>query len=493
MQSGHFLNAKSGMKMFDGPLTVAIAGASGDLARRKIVPAFFSLFCQGFLPDKFNLIGFARTELDDDSFRNMLRENLACRYSPPASCHELMDGFLSRCFYVQGLYDSRASFLDMYSRLREIEGGADCCRLFYLAVPPSVFAGLSDALAGSGLVACGREYPWTRVVIEKPFGDDRNSSDRLAAMLARVFTEDQLYRIDHYLGKELVQNLLVLRFANVTFEPVWNRHFIRAVHIDWREAQKVGARGRYFDSYGIIRDVVQNHLLQILALTVMDEPNRMDAAGIREAKTRALKAIEPADIHDAVLGQYGGYRLEPGVDAQSQTATFAGVGLKMTCERWRGVPILVTAGKAMDRSLTEVRILFRPAAGGKFCGRSGCPPANRMVIRVQPAEAIWLDVIMKRPGLDVALESRPLDLQYSEAFARTIPDAYERLLLDVLNGDKSLFISLDELSAAWDVFTPLLHEIDRSKAAPETYAIGSSGPASMKGLADRYGIPWPAV
>ncbi len=479
------------MNLPDHPVTVVVAGASGDLAKRKIFPAFFSLFCRNLLPRDFFVVGFARTAMSDDVFRSGLRSHLSCRYSPPSSCGRLMDEFLGRCFYVSGSYDSREAFLDLYQKLKKIEACVDACRIFYLAVPPSVFSAISHALAGSGLVACGRDVPWTRVVVEKPFGEDRRSSDELVRMLAAVFAEDQLYRIDHYLGKEVVQNLLVLRFANLIFEPVWNSKYVRCVHIDWREKAGAGGRAGYFDSYGIIRDVMQNHLLQILALTAMDEPGRMDADGIRAAKSSVLRSVAPALLGDTVLGQYQGYRQEAGVAPDSMTPTFAATVLHLNNDRWRGVPFLISAGKALNANLTEVRICFRPVAERRFCTATGCPEPNRIRIRVQPDEAIYVDIVTKRPGLEVSFDAKPMDLIYREAFKDVIPDAYERLLLDVIAGDRSLFISVDELSASWDVFTPLLDEIHDRALAPDLYERGGVGPASARMLAERHGVEWP--
>jgi glucose-6-phosphate 1-dehydrogenase len=337
-------------------------------------------------------------------------------------------------------------------------------------------------------------------VIEKPFGHDRESSDALTAAMARVFEEEQIYRIDHYLGKEVIQNLLVLRFANLIFEPIWNRNYIRNVQITWKENLTIEGRGGYFDGSGIIRDVMQNHLLQILSLVAMEPPPRLDATHIRNSKVNTLLCVPPPDIADVVLGQYTGttrngltvpgYREDPSVPSDSRTATYAATALQVLNARWDGVPFLVRAGKGLDGRMTEIRIQFREIPGRMFA--SSMPSPNALVIRVQPDEAIYFRIVSKVPGLDLLLEPRDLDLQYKTAFTQLIPDAYEDLLLDVIRGEKSLFIREDELAAAWDVFTPVLHRIEREGAEPHAYEFGTTGPRAARDLVARYGVNWDA-
>jgi len=467
-------------------LTIVVVGGSGDLAQRKIFPALFALYCQGHLPGGFNIVGFARSSFTHEAFRAKITEHLTCRYTPGESCADRMNEFLARCHYVSGQYGSRDSFLDLYELMRELEGGGATERMYYLAIPPSVFLEVAHAIGGAGLVSCTTDKPWSRVVIEKPFGRDRQSSDLLTLEMSRVFTESQTYRIDHYLGKEVIQNLMVLRFANLVFEPVWNNRFVESVQISWKEELGVEGRGGYFDRYGIIRDVVQNHMLQILALVAMEPPERLDPVHIAEEKVKVLKDIPPVGIDDVVLGQYTGgaregrrlpgYTDDESVPASSITPTFAASRLQINNDRWEGVPFVIAAGKALDDRMNEIRVRFRGVPGSMFCEPTGCPQANEMVIRVQPDEAILLRVVNKVPGMGMAIESRDLDLQYKTAFDEIIPDAYESLLMDVLEGDKSLFIRSDELGAAWDIFTPVLHEIDERRREPEPYEFGSSGP-----------------
>ncbi len=482
------------------PLSIVIVGASGDLAQRKILPALFALFCQDYLPERWNIFGFSRTAMSTEAFREKARENLACRYVPQQSCAEWMDRFLARCHYVSGQYDSPGSFLDLFAALHPLEGGRPANRMYYLAIPPSVFLSVAHALGGAGLIGCEGDGRWSRVVIEKPFGWDRESSDRMATDLARVFTEDQIYRIDHYLGKEIVQNLMVLRFANTVFHPLWSRETIESVQISWKENIGIGNRGGYFDSFGIIRDVMQNHLVQILALLAMEEPARFDPQHVRDEKVKALRAVPPLTLDQLVVGQYAGkekdgirlpaYTEEPGVPRDSITPTYAAAALRVENERWRGVPFLVRAGKALDQRLSEIRILFRGGKKDIFADQLPVLPQNQLVIRVQPDEAIYFRIVNKVPGLKLHLEESDLNLRYQSAFKQNIPDAYECLLLDALEGDKSLFIRSDELAASWDIFTPALHALEQRRVRPDPYRFGSPGPESAARLAEKCGARW---
>lgn len=485
----------------DSPeLAVVVVGASGHLARTKIYPALFALYCQGFLPRRFHVFGFARSAMESDAFREMLTGNLTCRYAPGESCADRMSEFLARCEYVQGSYDSRDSFLDLHGVMRNHLGHA-CNILFYLAIPPQVFLPASRALGEAGFIRCGDAEPWSRVVIEKPFGRDRQSSDELTREMSRIFTEQQTYRIDHYLGKEVIQNLLILRFANLVFEPVWNRNYIKGIQITWKENLTIEGRGGYFEEFGIIRDVMQNHLMQILALAAMEPPVRLDSQSIRDEKVKVLRCIEPATEEDVVIGQYEGthrgglvvpgYREDPSVAPDSITATYAATALRVRSPRWDGVPFLMRAGKGLDGRMTELRILFKDVPGFMF-GKGGPPlQSNQLVIRIQPDESINLVINNKVPGMALAMEPRTLDLQYRSAFSGTlIPDAYESLILDVIEGDKSLFIRNDELEASWDIFTPVLGVLEGRRTRPDPYEFGTAGPVAAAVLAERHGLTW---
>ena len=480
------------------PLNVILVGASGDLAQRKVLPALFSLFAQRLLPANMHIFGFARSALTDAEFRARTAERLMCRYTPEAhECATLTEQFLARCHYVAGEYSAPESFLDLADRIRQISGGLAGNRLFYLATPPSVFLDVARAIGNSGLVTCDDSESWTRIVIEKPFGRDRASSDELVTEFGRVFSNDQTYRIDHYLGKEVIQNLLVLRFANRIFEPIWNRNFIRQVRIVWKETLDIGNRAGYFDGFGIIRDVMQNHLMQMLALTAMEQPDSLAATPIRDEKVQVLRAVRPLGLDDLVLGQYTApvgdaagrksYQSENGVAPNSRTPTYAAAVLRVNNSRWKGVPFVLECGKALDEQLAEICIQFHDIPRNIFARELPELPANELVIRVQPDEAIFLRVVNKAPGLKMQLEATELNLRYRTAFAGVIPEAYESLLLDVVAGERSLFIRADELAASWDIFDRVLHEIDDRQIVPEPYAQGSRGPAGVARLNQRTG------
>ena len=467
-------------------LNIIVLGASGDLARKKIFPALFSLFCQNLLPENTKFFGFSRSAYTHEEFRTKITKDLTCRYTPGESCETNMEQFLSNCFYQSGNYDSCNAFQALYELMRE-EGDPDASRLFYYAIPPSIFGAVTKAIGEAGLVFSSDESGvWSRTVIEKPFGRDRASSDKLTEELSQVFTEDQIYRIDHYLGKEMVQNIQITRFANEIFKPLWNAQHIARVNIVWSEDIGVEGRGGYFDNYGIIRDVIQNHLLQILALVAMNEPVSLAANHIRDQKVELLRCIKTISESDVVIGQYTAgevngrqveaYRDDPTVADDSITPTFAKVDLMIDNDRWRGVPFTISAGKGMSKKISEIQIKFRASDANIFCATGVCPPPNELIIRIQPNEGIHLNIVNKRPGVKLEFHTEKLDLSYSEAYhGEIIPEAYESLILDVVRGEKALFIRKDELEVAWDIFTPLLHALEEKKVEPIPYEFGTDG------------------
>lgn len=475
-------------KKEQAPLCITVIGASGDLARKKIYPALFSLDSQGLLPENTFFFGLSRTEYSDASFRQKLMENLTCRYVPEESCEAKMQSFLSRCFYQPGAYDETDSFLSLYQRMREQEdavaGAMQANRMFYMAIPPFLFLKVARSIGDAGLVQCCENdgAGWSRVVIEKPFGKDRASSDALVEQMGQVFSEEQTYRIDHYLGKELIQNLMVLRFANRFFEPLWNCQHIEAVDITFKEDFGVTGRVGYFDQYGIIRDVMQNHLLQALALLAMEPPARYGAREIRDAKVEVLSCVETLQASDFRLGQYvagkdqPGYKDDPDIPDDSITPTYAAVTMKVHNDRWEGVPFRISAGKALDERLTEIAIHFRPFEHSLFPGSLGGIQPNALIVRVQPDAGLFLRVNTKAPAQKLEIVQRDLNLLYKTAFDSVVPEAYESLLLDVIQGDKSLFIRADELEVAWDLFTPALHEMEQKGMQPRSYAFGTVDP-----------------
>ncbi|KAJ4844625.1 Glucose-6-phosphate 1-dehydrogenase 1, chloroplastic [Turnera subulata] len=480
-------------------LSITVVGASGDLAKKKIFPALFALYYEDWLPKDFTVFGYARTMLTDEELRNMISRTLTCRIDQRANCEDKMNQFLKRCFYHAGQYDSEEDFRELDKKLKEKEAGKLSNRLFYLSVPPNIFV---DVVRGASLRASS-VYGWTRVIVEKPFGRDSESSGELTRCLKQYLSEDQIFRIDHYLGKELVENLSVLRFSNLVFEPLWSRTCIRNVQLIFSEDFGTEGRGGYFDNYGIIRDIMQNHLLQILALFAMESPVSLDAEDIRNEKVKVLRSMKKLELEDVIIGQYKGhnkggksypgYTDDPTVPNDSLTPTFAAAALFINNARWDGVPFLMKAGKALHTRRAEIRVQFRHVPGNLYRQNFGThldKATNELVLRVQPDEAIYLKINNKVPGLEMRLDRSDLNLLYRARYPREIPDAYERLLLDAIEGERRLFIRSDELDAAWSLFTPMLNELEYKKIAPELYPYGSRGPVGAHYLAAKYNVRW---
>lgn len=484
-------------------LSICVIGASGDLAKKKIFPALFALYIEGMLPENFAVYGYARSKLTDENFRDLIASNLTCRINPDAEaslCSDDMENFLARCQYVAGQYDSLEDFSHLNEEMLLSEKQfprAD--RVFYLSIPPNIFT----AVAANASTAASSCTGWTRFIVEKPFGRDLNSFRALSRDLYEHLKEEQIYRIDHYLGKELIEDLTVLRFSNLVFQPLWSRQYIRSVQVIFSENFGTEGRGGYFDRYGIIRDVIQNHLLQILALFAMEAPSSLSAEDIRDEKVKVLKNMAPVQLDDVVLGQYRsrttrgttlpGYLDDPTVPAGSLTATFAAVAVRIDNPRWDGVPFLLKAGKALHSRCAEIRVQFRHVPGNLYRNKLGVDldrATNELVIRIQPDEAIYLKINNKVPGLGLRVDTTRLDLSYSHKYDALLPDAYERLILDCINGDRRLFIRADELEVAWEKFTPVLEEIESRKVQPELYPYGSRGPLGAHYLAAKYGVRW---
>jgi len=490
-----------------GRCVVVILGIGGDLARRKLLPALFHLFLDGGMPDEFAIIGVERGDAStDEAVRAGVRETLSAEVSPA----QLQKGWVEfgrRLHYVAG----DLAGAEVYARLKQCTTEISATiadlqgHLFHLALPPSMYSGVIRQLASSGLLPKIRdpdERPWVRVVIEKPFGHDGASAQALQRGARRVMSEHQLYRIDHYLGKETVQNLLVLRFANSIFETVWNRHYVEHVQITASETLGVEHRGKYYEEAGIIRDMFQNHLLQLLTLTAMEPPTAFAADPVRDEKVKVLRAIRPVNPAAAVRGQYGpgqvdglavaGYRREDHVAADSRTPTYAAVQFAVENWRWQGVPFLVRAGKRLAASGTEIAIRFRRPPLMLFPAEAGerLDP-NHLVVRIQPREGISLCFNVKVPGMAMQARSVEMDFAYAEGFGTEEHDAYETLLLDAMLGDQTLFMRSDEVEAAWGIVDPLLAYWDAQP--PErfpNYAAGSSGPAAADELIATAGAVW---
>lgn len=483
----------------ESTVTITVVGASGDLAKKKIFPALFALFYEDCLPKHFTVFGYARSKMTDEELRNMVSKTLTCRIDKRENCNEKMEKFLQRCFYHSGHYDSQDNFAELDMKLRQHEAGRVSNRLFYLSIPPNIFIDAVRCASSSASSASG----WTRVIVEKPFGRDSESSAALTNGLKKYLHEDQIFRIDHYLGKELVENLSVLRFSNLVFEPLWSRQYIRNVQLIFSEDFGTEGRGGYFDNYGIIRDIMQNHLLQILALFAMETPVSLDAEDIRNEKVKVLRSMRPLQLEDVAIGQYKGntkggvtypgYIDDKTVPKDSLTPTFAAAALFIDNARWDGVPFLMKAGKALHTRRAEIRVQFRHVPGNLYNRNIGTDldqATNELVIQIQPDEAIYLKINNKVPGLGMRLDRSNLNLHYADRYNKEIPDAYERLLLDAVEGERRLFIRSDELDAAWSLFTPVLKELEEKKIVPEYYPYGSRGPVGAHYLAARYNVRW---
>ncbi len=466
-------------------LNIVVFGGSGDLAERKIFPALFSLYGRKFLPENVHFFAFARSILTHKMFRHKISTNLACRYNSEDVCDEQIKKFLSSCYYISGGYDMREYFCELLDCIKTINDKEDSEFIFYFAVPSSVFIDIASNLnaAMNGRISLEN----AKLVIEKPFGQDRESSDILTERLLNSFKEEQIYRIDHYLGKEMVQNLLVLRFANQFLEPLWNSRYIEKIELLWTEDRGIYGRGKYFDKYGIIRDVMQNHLLQILALVAMEEPASLRSDDIRNCKVEVLKVAKIIAPENVQTGQYSGaiykgakvagYIDDPSIPNDSLTPTFARIPFEIDNDRWHGTQFVMTAGQGMEESKAEIHIKFKSKHTGIFCDYEKCPLPNELIIRIQPNEGFHFKITTKTPGNKLAFTVKDLDLSYNRVFDNLIlPDAYENLLLDIIAGKSELFVRDDELRASWDVIMPVLDYLESKKIEPEDYPFGTNGP-----------------
>ena len=465
-----------------------IFGITGDLAARKLLPALFQLHRQGALDEGTLIVGYGRSPIEDDALRERLRDALA-RHAEPLD-DEAWRSLEGRIRYVQGGYDD----VDGYRRLaRSLEEWGVGNRVFYTATPPETYEAIVRCLEEVGLHHEGRG--WARLVIEKPFGDDLESARALNRHVLDRFREDQVYRIDHYLAKETAQNLAVLRFANSIFEPVWSNRYVDHVQITMVEPMGVEGRGGFYESAGVLRDVFQNHLLQLVALVAMEPPARYDAHSVRDEKVKVFDALRCARPETAVLGQYVsgngmiGYREEEGVDPRSKQATFAAVELELRNWRWSGVPFYIRSGKRLEMKATEIVLQFKTPPHVPF-DLPDALKADRLVLRLVPDEGIVLRFNGKRPGQGIDLERISLDFLYGRSFDRPNPDAYETLLQDVMLGDATLFMRADEVEAQWRIITPLLERLREDRPTPLFYEAGSMGPDAAYALLEHEGRYW---
>ena len=489
------------------PALLVLFGATGDLAHRKVVPALFQLWRTNLLPHEFALVAVGRRPYADEAFRAELRTSVAqfSRVLPIET--PVWNAFAERITYHRGDFADEALYDGLSTRLDEIdaERGTQGNRVFYLATQPSAFAEIIGGLGRAGLDHEHHAGGWRRVVVEKHFGRDLTSAIRLNREVGKVFRESQVYRIDHYLGKETVRNILVFRFGNGIFEPIWHRRYVDHVQITVAESIGVEKRGSFYEEAGASRDFLQNHLMQLLALVAMEPPATFDADAMRDEKLKVLRAIEPMAAGDVganvVRGQYGpgwvagesvaGYRGEPEVDPASETETFVAARLFVDDWRWAGVPFYLRAGKRLPKRATEIAIQFKQVPHALFKESNAAPEANLLALRIQPDEGILLRFAAKVPGLGLDVRSVNMDFTYGSAFSVDSPDAYETLILDALLGDASLFTRADEVEKAWGIVTPIIDAwADGPAPVFPDYAAGSWGPDGADALLARDGRRW---
>ena len=471
--------------------SIVIFGASGDLTKRKLVPSLFSLYRKGRLPKRFRIVGYGNTSFSDEQFQEHLEEGIRQFASFDLKPDEWA-AFSSSLAYQQGRYTDLADFKKLSSFLKDWEAGSGN-RIYYMATPPGVFPniidllGLTDQLTENG--------GWRRVVIEKPFGTDLVSAHSLNEQIHKTLNEKQIYRIDHYLGKETVQNILVARFANTIFEPLWNRNYIDHVEITVAEQVGVEHRARFYDSVGVVRDMFQNHLLQLVSLVAMEPPASFDATALRNEKVKVLSSIRPMKADQVadrtVRAQYRGYCDEEGVQSDSTTPTYAAVKLQIDNWRWQGVPFYLRSGKNLKEKLTQITIEFKEPPHLLFPTKDGRLTPNMLVLYLQPDEGIHWRFEAKVPDTVSDMRSVDMEFHYADSFGKTaIPESYERLLLDALTGDASLFTRADEVETAWGLIDPILEAWSVNGQPLATYEPGTWGPKESDDLVNRDNRRW---
>ncbi len=472
--------------IMNSAFVMVIFGGTGDLAKNKLIPALFSLFKAKQLPEDFFIVGFARREFSDEAYAQEFVQD-----------DPHWQTFAKHLYYQQGLFDEKAGYEELIAKLSSFDENMGACitRIFYLATPPINYESILDNLISTKLSeGCGQgSSKWTRIAIEKPFGKDVTTAKALDEKLATMFEEKQIFRVDHYLSKETVQNILVFRFANGIFEPIWNKEYIEHVQITHSENRGIGNRGKFFDGVGQLRDIAQNHLLQILASVAMEMPKNFSKEGVRDARAQAmstLTCIEPNEVANAVVrAQYEGYTFEKNVEPNSETETFAAMKFFMDSPRWEGVPFYVRTGIEMAESVVEVSLVFRQTCHILF-KEIGCPEVgNILKIRVQPDAGISIKIIAKKPGSTLALEPVDLHFTYKEQFGTQGIEAYEKVLLDIFHGDQMLFNRSDELEYSWKFIENILKGWSETKDM-QRYRKGTWGPEKAKELIEKDGRHW---
>lgn len=476
----------------NSPFVMVIFGATGDLARNKLIPSLFSLFKKNQLGKDFFIIGFARRPFKDDKFRKLLTESISNQDTG------MVEEFLRNVYYQQGLFDEEKAYEELINKLNRFDQKMGACitRLFYLATPPDNYSTILDFLRKTKLSeGCGQgSSKWTRLIIEKPFGKDLETAKRLDENLSKIFEEKQIFRVDHYLGKETVQNMVVFRFANGIFEPVWNKNYIDHVQITFAEEKGIGGRGAFFDGVGMLRDVGQNHLMQLIAAVSMEQPRSFSKEGVRDARAaaiRAVRCIEPSDVEKFVVrGQYEGYKKEKDVKWNSNTETFVAMKLFVDTSRFRGVPFYIRAGKKLAKDTVEISIVFIQTCHLLF-REFGCPEeGNILRIRIQPDEGIGIRVIAKKPGAKLSLQTVDMKFSYKEQFGLSIGNAYEKILLDIFSADQMLFNRSDELESSWGFITKILDGWEKQELGIKNYESGTWGPKEASELIEKDSRKW---
>lgn len=448
--------------MNEAPTIFVIFGVTGDLSQRKLLPALFSLFCHNLLPKQFKIVGFSRREWSHDDLRNFVKEALGTSKNKIQNV-DLLKNFIERIEYAKGVFDDANAYLKLKAQLQTIDAGFGQCtnKLLYLAASPIFYEQIFGQLAISGLsVPCGGELGWTRVLVEKPFGKDTKTAKKLESQLAQIFKESQIFRIDHYLAKETTQNILAFRFANSIFEPIWSSAMIEKVHIQVLEKGGVDGRGDFYDGIGALRDVGQNHLLQMLALVAMDRPDSMSGDDIRKKRADVLKKLifPTKALAETTRAQYQGFLKETGVSPSSQTETYFKLPAYIATKRWKDVPFILESGKALKESKSEITIYFRSL---------DCAEQNVLRFRIQPNEGIEIVFWVKKPGFEKEHHQKVLDFSYETTkLENEIPDAYERVLFDCVRGDQTLFTSTDEVKYSWKFITPILKKWQKVPLIP---------------------------
>jgi len=494
------------------PCCVVIFGATGDLTRRKLLPALYRLVQQRLVPSEFAILGTARQPHNDDEFRELMKAAMTEFGDEETLDENAWESFAKRIFYIGGDFNDAALFQQLKTKLEELDKEFDTAgnRIFYLATAPDYFAVVAKQLGDAGIAKPGKTSkttktkPWTRIIVEKPFGRDLASAQALNKTLAAVFDESQIYRIDHYLGKETVQNLLVFRFANSIFEPLWNRQYIDHIQITNAEPLGVEGRGGYYETAGALRDMIQNHVFQVTSLIAMEPPASLSANGVRDEKIKAMQSVRPlpADRIDefAVRGQYGGgtvlgdtvpaYREEPAVAPDSAVETFAALKLQFDNWRWAGVPFYLRSGKRLQKQVTEIAINFKEVPHRLFNDLDSPLQPNVLVIRIQPNEGISLRFGAKLPGQSMRIRAVNMDFRYGSSFGVKAPEAYERLLLDCMLGDSTLYARRDMVERGWEIVDPILKSWQTPASDFPNYEAGSWGPQAAFELIERDGREW---